>query len=79
LDISQSRQQAAATQGASKLAHSKRGSLECGSLLPPWFGEACFASRDYRLHTQKTDRNTLFYETAYKASLIRRHSEGLSD
>jgi hypothetical protein len=20
------------------------GSLECGSLLPPWFGEACFAS-----------------------------------
>jgi hypothetical protein len=37
------RQQAAASQGASKLAHTKGASLECGSLLPPWFCEACFA------------------------------------
>jgi hypothetical protein len=29
------RQQAAASQGASKLAHSTGASLECGSLLPP--------------------------------------------
>jgi hypothetical protein len=28
---------------ARKLAHSTGGPLECGSLLPPWFGEACFA------------------------------------
>jgi hypothetical protein len=43
------RQQAAANQGASKLAHSKGASLECGSLLsllPPSFGEACFALCD---------------------------------
>src|SRR5262245_33159021 len=38
------RQQAAAREGASKLAHSKPAPLECGSLLPPCFGEACFAS-----------------------------------
>jgi hypothetical protein len=44
LYTSRARQQAAATQGASKLAHSKCGLVECGSLLPPWFGEACFAS-----------------------------------
>jgi hypothetical protein len=39
------RQQAGAKQGASKLAHSKAARLECGSSLPPSFGEACFASR----------------------------------
>src|SRR5262245_54998203 len=60
------RQQAAATQGASKLAHSKGGYLECGSLLPPSFGEACFASRDHRLHTQEGTGNRCYriYETA---------------
>jgi hypothetical protein len=35
--ISWVRQQAAATQGASQLAHSKRGSSECGSVL-----KACY-------------------------------------
>src|SRR5262245_40182795 len=42
-DKLEARQQAAATQGASKLAHSKGVHLECGSLLPPSYGEACFA------------------------------------
>jgi len=40
--------------GASKLGHSNGGTLECGSLLPPWFGEACFASCDYGWHTPKS-------------------------
>jgi hypothetical protein len=55
------RQQAAAKQGASKLAHSKAAHLECGSLLPPSFGEACFALYDHSLHTQELTGNTLPY------------------
>ena len=31
-----------------QLAHSEGGSRSCGSLLPPWFGEACFASGSWR-------------------------------
>src|SRR5262245_8759058 len=59
LPIWWARQQAAAIQGASKLAHSKGAPLECGSLLPPSFGEACFASRDHRLYTHEVTGNTL--------------------
>jgi len=34
---------------------------ECGSLLPPCFGEACFALRNYSLLTPKTSENTSPY------------------
>jgi hypothetical protein len=61
LYISWAWQQAAAAQGASKLAHSKRALLEYGSLLPPSFGEASFALCDHGLHTQKATGNTLPY------------------
>jgi hypothetical protein len=36
-----------------KLCALQIGALECGSLLPPWFGEACFALRNRSLLTQK--------------------------
>jgi hypothetical protein len=62
------RQQAAAKQGASKLAHSKTALLECGSSEPPWFGEACFALRNYSLLIQKTLQEyvTLFMKAPTK-------------
>jgi hypothetical protein len=41
--ISRPRQQAAASQGASKLAHSKDPPLKAVAWRPPWFGEACVA------------------------------------
>src|SRR5687767_3739841 len=42
----------------------RSATLECGSLLsklPPCFGEACFALRNYSLLTPKTSENTLPY------------------
>jgi len=48
LDISRERQQACALQTRA---------LECGSLLPPGFGEACFALRDDGLPTQERHRD----------------------
>jgi hypothetical protein len=51
------RQQAAASQDAS---------LECASLLAPWFGEACFASCDYGCHIQRaTGNNSGICQTPY--------------
>src|SRR5262245_59308473 len=41
-----------------RVKESLRGTyLECGSLLPPWFGEACFALRDQRFAHRGSHRN----------------------